>query len=130
MARRKRVVPEREKERMTCPVCGAPDVRLSQHTSLRDSYYALLNKSAWRCRKCRIRFYAPSAPGEARKRFSIRKQRRNTRRRLGVNTGFAVLLGAAALLIFLLFLRYLTSESRSEPSEGALDPGQQLCNLV
>jgi hypothetical protein len=47
-----------------------------------------------------------------------------------VNTGFAVLLGAAALLIFLLFLRYLTSESRSEPSEGALDPGQQLCNLV
>jgi hypothetical protein len=102
---------------MICPTCSSPDVRVSQRTQWNDFFQHLLGCQAYRCRKCRLRFYAPgfaaltaSAAGSPSSLHrghvapSVRNRRRLIRRLI------AVAIFTLMFVIFWFYLRYLTTD--------------------
>ena len=106
---------------MNCPKCTSPNVRRSRHKSWKDFFAALRREHAFRCRQCGHRFYRAEAAGS--RVFSRIKAAFGTSRNPGVKRGrrsirpwmIEMAIFGALLLIFLVFLRYLTSE----PSGGS-----------
>ena len=46
---------------MDCPKCGSDDIRVSHHAHKKDVFHHLCGQEAYRCRKCRHRFYGPKS---------------------------------------------------------------------
>ena len=109
---------------MICPGCSSSEIRSSRTTRWKDIFQRVRGREALRCRDCRLRFFASessvSAPKQAVESSRTRRltpllsprARKRLARRLIVLAIFAV-----ALLIFLFFLRYLTTER--SPSEDS-----------
>jgi len=101
---------------MICPECGSSDTRASRSTSWRDALPRALGRKAYRCRKCRKRFYASpfsvSAPKQvapsSSSRQSTRRMRSKTLKRIKrmmvVFVTFTLALG-----LFWIILRYFTA---------------------
>ena len=93
----------------------------------------MLGHEAFRCRKCRHRFYAsdPESPGtepQAKPRSSKRRKHRDpwTRRRIFRRLVWIGIF-AVAFLIFLFFLRFIVSEKTSSDSAaGSLIPARSV----
>ena len=80
--------------------------------------YLLVFERAWRCQACGTRFYARAGssnpvkrPAAATKKFRLSKKQR----RLAIQIG----LGLGLLLVFYLFLHYITQE-RTSGGEGEM----------
>ena len=105
---------------MTCPKCGSSNTRLSRHHHRNGFLDRVRGRRAFRCRKCWQLFYAPMGTqssgdvaafaGHSRRPgwFINRQATKRLGRRLLFLSVFVV-----AFLIFLYFLRYLTTEPRS-----------------
>jgi uncharacterized membrane protein YvbJ len=106
---------------MTCPECGSTDVRTSTKSNWRDAIHQPFGQEAFRCRRCRHRFYA-SASAETiaavQAHQSTRKHHQNNlmsaraRKRL-VRRAVVITIFLLAFLIFWFFLQYLTKEPSS-----------------
>ena len=113
---------------MTCPQCTSSDIRRSRDSSWKDLLPSLLGQQAFRCRKCRHRFYAvasaqlaandPNQPGRRIQPDPIGK-RRKVRRFFRRVIQLAVLVVMFSLFGF--FLRYITSDH--VPKSDAQDMG-------
>jgi type VI protein secretion system component VasF len=111
---------------MTCPECGSSEVRASRSTRWNDFFQRVRGREAFRCRKCRQRFFAsPSSESGSKptaqsththrpnKLMSTRSKKRLVRQ-LIVAVIFAV-----AFALFLFFLRYLTTDRMPTTDYGA-----------
>jgi preprotein translocase subunit SecG len=110
---------------MTCPECGNSEIRISQRAHWGDIFQRVRGRQAFRCRKCRRRFFAPLSPqsgldqGFQSKHSTRPKKLFSTRRKKNLVRALAVLsIFAMAFVIFLLFLRYLTTERAPDPDSG------------
>jgi len=112
---------------MTCPKCGSNNLRQSRSGNWLDIFHRAARQDPFRCRDCRHRFYASNSGETADSsttdaKSSKRSHRpkpwigKRTRRRL-VEAAIFV----AMLLLFLVFLRYLTQE-RTPPSDSGSAP--------
>ena len=102
---------------MNCPKCGSVEVRPSTRARWFDPYFAF-GRQRFRCRDCRRSFYArenaglpvvgdsrtPKPPKRSQEHRHRLLSKRNQRRLL------EALIFAVMLALFILFLRYLTSE--------------------
>ena len=114
---------------MKCPKCSSTELRKSRHGSWADAMHKLMGRHAYRCRSCRARFHSAesleaSTPasrdsGTPRHQHKNRHLGKTLRRRLLEVAVFVVM-----LVIFLVFLRYLTREQSpaSEPQSGSIRP--------
>jgi hypothetical protein len=109
----------------TCPKCGGHDVRLSSHVNWITRLRWPLGQRAFRCRTCRVRFYASPDPSltadtgaasHTRRPSRPKGKRGHKRRRRWI---VEALIFAAMLLLFWLFLRYLT---REQPAPTDITP--------
>jgi hypothetical protein len=106
-----------------CPKCGSSDVRRSGRMKWMDLAERLRNRVPYRCRACRLRFFASRVPGIEQNRARTASVHRKTaahvhrkghiQRRLIEGTIFVTMLA-----IFLAFLRYLTMEPIIQPANG------------
>ena len=103
---------------MICPKCNSAEVRHSQRASWADTLQSWFGRRAYRCRSCRLRFHAlqdgEPAPAKPHKHSSRRGKRSGRQRTV------QILIFAVMLIMFLIFLRYLTRE----PSIGGGDTGR------
>jgi hypothetical protein len=112
---------------MTCPECGSSEIRVSRSTRWSDVFQRVRGREAFRCRKCRLRFFAlvssESGPERAvqskqthrpTKLMSTRRKNRLVRRLI------VILIFVVAFVIFWYFLRYLTSEPSPPRDSGAI----------
>ena len=111
---------------MICPECSSPDVRESRSSRMVDVFQRARGRIAYRCRRCRHRFYAsPGSDNEISKgahrvsRHSKRTISSRGRRRL-VRKIILFSVFAIAFLIFWLFLRYLTKEPSPDGSPSQI----------
>src|SRR5690348_8780233 len=111
---------------MQCPKCGSAEVRPSHHARWTDVLHSPLGQHAFRCRKCRYRFYAPemaASPDSPVHKHKSRRKSRDRDFRRGMRRirpwMWEVAIFALMLLIFFIFLRYLTREPAAGP-EGRL----------
>lgn len=111
---------------MTCPGCGSSEIRASHSANWSDVLKRVGGREAFRCRKCRLRFFARKFAAPAAKQESSASSRRaaplvstRTKKRLARRM-VAVVIFAAALVIFLFFLRYITTERVPAGDSGAL----------
>lgn len=103
---------------ITCPACGSADVRASRRARMTDVFYRLRGQEPFRCRSCRRRFFA-ALPADQRQRHEAERKRshrsklnrsaRGGRRRVRLQITLSIF--AVAFLLFLLFLRYLTTRN-------------------
>ena len=102
---------------MTCPKCGSENIRPSRHRKWSDLFRATTGREAFRCRRCHERFYATgseSATVILQRRFRKRGSKRVQRLLL------QAVIGVVLLLIFYVFLHYLTREPSPANDSGAL----------
>ncbi len=113
---------------MKCPKCGGTELRSSRHARWSDAFHTSFGRRAYRCRSCRARFHAaespesPTAGPELKKNGTSLKHRHKGKlvsKRAGrhlIEAAVVVLM----LIVFLVFLRYLTREQSpaSEPESG------------
>jgi transcriptional regulator NrdR family protein len=103
---------------MTCPKCGSQNLRHSRSGKWLDMFHRAARHEPFRCRDCRHRFYAVESSELAQKSTKhshgpkplISKR---ARRRL-----VEAVIFAAMLLLFLVFLRYLTREKTPASDTG------------
>ena len=111
---------------MTCPECGSSEIRLSRSTSFQDAFQRLRGREPFRCSKCRLRFFAFESPEFASKKALGSKLGRRSlwnsriKKRLAKRM-IVISIFAVALAIFLLFLRYVTTEQTPSGDSGAAD---------
>jgi transcriptional regulator NrdR family protein len=116
---------------MTCPDCGSSEIRLSRSRRFQDAFQRLRGREPFRCSKCRVRFFAIESPelalGKAAHSNPDRRSLWNSRikKRLAKRM-IVVSIFAVALVIFLIFLRYVTSEQSSSGDSGAFTVRQEL----
>lgn len=110
---------DKQDHSMKCPKCASADLRASRRKRWRDLLHAPFGRTAVRCRACGNRFYAsgPGLPNGIRKHGRNHGVKRGTRRIRPWMWELA--LYTLLLLLFLFFLRYLTSEPAARP-EGIL----------
>ena len=122
---------------MSCPKCGCKEVRRSRRHKWVDTFHAVRQRKAYRCQECRARFYAKESGHASETRASIQKKHqththrpsqlggKRLRRRLAELVIFGVM-----LVLFLLFLRYLTRETMPGSESGRLPfAGQAQLNV-
>jgi transcriptional regulator NrdR family protein len=112
---------------MICPECGSSEIRASKSTCWRDVFQRVRGREAFRCRQCRLRFFASessvsvpervvqSKPTHRPTKLVSTRMKKRLARQLTVIAIFAV-----ALVIFLFFLRYLTTERSPSEDSGAV----------
>lgn len=100
---------------MTCPKCGSADPRPSERRLWSDVPRRILGLDPWRCHKCSKRFHARSTGAGRRHKPRAVIHARRRRRRLIEVAVFSLL-----LIIFLLFLRYMTREPVPAAESGEL----------
>ncbi len=118
---------------MKCPKCGSTELRKSRHGKLSDVVQALFGRNAYRCRSCRVRFHTAESlesPGSASRDGAGPRRQHHKRKRL--SRGFRRRLVEVAvfvlmLIVFLVFLRYLTREQApaAEPESRCMSCGVQ-----
>ena len=102
---------------MICPGCGSTEVRKSRRSRWGDLFPRIRGRQAFRCRSCRARFHgaAEAAPAASRSRSGglFRGHRhgpgrgsKRLRRRV-----LEIAIFLLMLVVFYLFLRYLTRET-------------------
>jgi hypothetical protein len=113
---------------MDCPSCGKSDIRRSHSSNWRDSVQRVLGRQAYRCRKCRRRFYYP-AVGEPTAHNTARAQQKRPggkvkdfrkRKRL-LRRIIAVAVFVAMFSLFGLFLHHISVDH--PPQSNAQDVG-------
>lgn len=113
---------------MNCPLCSSSNIRRSSSSDWMDVLPKLRGREAFRCRKCRHRFFAtPSGHTAAndsdRPRRKIQRDQlsklRTKRRLFRRAIAFGVIVVTFSL--FGLFLHYITADH--VPKEGAQDMG-------
>lgn len=112
---------------MTCPQCSSSSIRPSSHSSWKDILPRLRGREAFRCRKCRHRFFAlpstqipvnnPDQPSRKIKHDKLSKQRQ--RRRL-FRRIVTVVVVVVTFSLFGLFLHYITADHPSKPTEDEM----------
>jgi hypothetical protein len=127
---------------MICPQCGSSDIRISRHPHVADVFQRIRGREAYRCRKCRNRFYGALAAGadKGRARKSTHQYRGSLwgrggfqqRRRLFRKALFFAVF-AAAFALFWMFLRFIStdrmpSEDYFPTSTSSLTHGRPLQN--
>jgi len=117
---------------MSCPRCANPDIRRSRSSHWSDAWHRAWGRDAYRCRKCRLRFFqtclaqtADQIKGQtdrsrkAGKRLDFRRRKRLIRRLIAI-TVFIVMFS-----MFGLFLRHISQDnpppSSTQDSGGASD---------
>ena len=110
---------------MICPKCGSSDVRSSRNPRWSDVFQQVRGREPFRCRECRRRFFASvsePAPDLAGQPKSTQRSRwhisTRTKKRLARRLSLIVIF-AVALIIFWLFLRYITNEPGTAPHSDA-----------
>ncbi len=111
---------------MSCPKCGGINVRRSRRSTWVDALYAFSKRKPFRCRDCRSRFYAPESNAASDVTPPARKKHRSSdhhgpkplfskraRRRL-----IEVVIFGVMLILFLIFLRFLTREQAPASESG------------
>lgn len=114
---------------MICPVCSDSDVRASQRSHWKDIFQECLGCQAFRCRKCRVRFYAPkmshlpprAAGLSVSTHGSVFGLRGRARKRL-IRLLVTFVIFAAMLIIFWFYLRYLTTDKVPSDSSSTVVP--------
>lgn len=113
---------------ITCPVCGSAEVRPSRSTRRTDVFPRLRGRAPFRCRNCRLRFFAalsavesPKGAKRAPSRPHKRHLSRSSKKRI-VRTLMMILVFAVAFILFLIFLRYMMTERQTKPFPGVI-PG-------
>jgi len=112
---------------MTCPKCGSADIRASRSDRWSDIFHRFRGRDTYRCRNCRMRFYASESaqPGPKQadqskpthrhpKLISTRKKKRLIRRLIVIS------IFALAFIMFWFFLRYLTTEKSPAQDSGTV----------
>lgn len=112
---------------MNCPECGSDNIRTSRSTRWNDIFQRVRGRDVFRCRKCRLRFYASVSAGAGlkhsgksdrahspQKLISTRKKRRLVKRLIVVS------IFVFAFIVFLAFLRYITAEKETPSDPGAV----------
>lgn len=102
---------------MNCPKCASADVRVSRHSAWTDSIYSVLGRQAFRCRSCHLRFYRTQTDGGAKPASKRPRSKHRSPKRVRPWMWETVIF-AVMLVIFLIFLRYLTREPAAGP-EGS-----------
>jgi hypothetical protein len=108
---------------VVCPACGGEDTRSAAHRWT-DLSHRLMGQVARRCRTCRNRFYVPAEPPGDKKSGAARKHKHGARRRLTTRERtwlIQIALFLGMLLIFYVFLRYITQEHSSGDSGAVND---------
>ena len=102
---------------MTCPICNSPDIRVSQHPHWNDVFQRMVGRQAYRCRKCRNRFYASDSfvpiigkTGRTNRARGISGHVSTRQRRRLVGRLIVVAIFVVMFALFLLYLRYLTTD--------------------
>ncbi len=111
---------------MNCPACGKSDIRRSHSSDWRDNFERLLGRQAYRCRKCRQRFYYPAVGELARRNSGLAQKKgvkvRDFRRRKRVMRRIiAVAVFVVMFSLFGLFLRHISQDH--PPQSNAQDMG-------
>jgi hypothetical protein len=120
---------------MSCPKCGGSEVRPSSHAKWMDRLRAPLGQRAFRCRKCRFRFYtspgpAPAAEAAAAKHTKRSRQPEGKRGRKRLRRWIVeAIIFAVLLLLFWFFLRYLTREQPASSGASHRSPGAGLSKV-
>jgi len=111
---------------MTCPECGSSEIRVSRSTQWSDVFHRVLGREAFRCRKCRHRFFASDSPESNPERAVQSKQTHGPTKLMStraknrlVRRVIVILIFAVAFVIFWYFLRYLTREPSPPGDSGA-----------
>jgi hypothetical protein len=107
---------------MICPACGSTDIRVSKHPHWDDFLQRARGREAFRCRKCRLRFFA--SPGSEADPVPVHQSTHThrpkrlissrTKNRL-VKRVVVISIFAVAFILFWFFLRYLTTEHMLAP---------------
>ncbi len=110
---------------MTCPSCGNTDIRLSQHSYWGDTFQSIFGRMPYRCRKCRHRFYSSGTPAVAegpkgsRKAHLVTREELKSKRRRLLRGLIAIAIFAVMFVIFLMILKYLTTDTGPPKDYGA-----------
>jgi len=106
---------------MKCPKCGSASVRESRRGKWNDPVHRAVGQTAYRCRDCRARFYFAEPPESRSSKNSSRRRRRAAHAHRGIQRRFLeVALFVIALVLFLVFLRYITREQVPPSDSGQL----------
>jgi len=105
---------------MTCPRCGSEDIRSSHRTQWTDWFHRARHQSAWRCRKCRLRFHAHAEPGADPPRHARKRRERKRGSKALQRLIVQAIIGVILLFVFYVFLRYLTREPSANSDSGQL----------
>jgi hypothetical protein len=114
---------------MICPGCSSPDVRASQQNRWSDAFQRLIGCQAYRCRKCRLRFYAPelsevtvgvtTSPGSIHRSQLVTNP--GSRKRL-VRRLLAIAVFTVMFIIFWFYLKYLTTDRTPPDNSQMIQP--------
>jgi hypothetical protein len=108
---------------MVCPKCKKDKAHRSHRSGVKERLASLFGFYPYRCFDCKFRFlrhkYEPENPATSGTEREIKATRRNIRRKR-VRREF--LMYAAGLLLFLVFLYFLTRERSAPSPEGSLRP--------
>jgi hypothetical protein len=108
---------------MKCPDCRSADTRRSRRFKWADLFHWLQWQTAWRCRKCHTRFYSrvsqsKAPPNERSKPHKHHSHRSgNLLSRIPIRRRMEAGVFVVMLILFYLFLRFITSE-RAPAGEG------------
>jgi preprotein translocase subunit SecG len=102
---------------MTCPKCGSLDIRVSHSSSWSDALQRVIGRMAFRCRKCRLRFYSSFNTGRSKQMGVQSSGARRSKSLIALGTNkrlkrrlVTVAIFAVAFLLFWIFMRYFTAD--------------------
>jgi len=94
-----------------------------------DAFYRLRGQEPFRCRNCQRRFFAAPTPVEKQRSAKERERSHGSklhlstrRRKRFIRLLIVISIFAAAFILFLFFLRYLTTERQPESDSGTASP--------
>ena len=117
---------------MTCPRCGNSDIRHSQTSRWSDVLYRALGRDAYRCRKCRRRFFLPGdlpiathIKGQFEHSHKTSKRLEFIRRKLLVRRLIAIAVFVLMFSVFGLFLLQMTKDHSAANNSQGMDSSDQ-----
>jgi hypothetical protein len=112
---------------MICPQCGSTNIRNSRRARWGDVFQRIRGLAAFRCRKCRQRFFASDSAEPGQERIVQSKQSHRPKRLISSQTKhrlirrlIVIAIFTVAFALFWYFLRYLTTEPRPASDSGAV----------
>ena len=112
---------------MTCPKCGSSEIRESKSIGWNDIFQRVRGREAYRCRKCRQRFFASDSLESGRQKVVLSKDTHGPRKLMStrakkrlIRRFVAISIFAVAFYLFWLFLRYITTDRTPASDSGAV----------